>query len=157
MANKNATANMMFRAQASRWDVWAVVLAVLATFLELGVTLVKPTISFDGKIISVTNGLLGVGLLFGALIWALVVMFTPPGNGKFSLILRFFGSFVLGMFLGVIVAYVFGFGQYLLIPAYFRNPFAIYMLVGFLFVFMVIVFDAAWLHNKAYIRPRRAR
>ena len=148
---------MMFKAQASRWDVWAVVLAVLATFLELGVTLIKPTVDFAGKSLTVTNGMLGIGLLFGALIWALVEMFTPPGLHKRDLAFRFIGSFLLGMVLGVILAIVFGFGQYLLLPAYFKNVFAMYMLAGYLFVFVVIVFDAAWLHNKAYIRPRGGR
>jgi len=144
--------NVQFRRAATRWDVFAAILAALVLLIEIAVVLAKPTISFDGTLIVVTNGVIAFALLVGAFIWALVEMFTPAGRSVVDLAVRFIGSFFIGAIIGGFLSVLFGFGQYLLIPVSYGNIFAEYMAVGFIFVFAVVVFNAAWLHNKASLK-----
>ncbi|MEM0134507.1 MAG: hypothetical protein QXU18_04675 [Thermoplasmatales archaeon] len=136
----------------SRWDTTAVIFAVLVTLLEMFLLFAKPSISFFGKTEVVTQGLVAFGMITGALLWALIEIMTPARRHRSDLIFRFFGSFIVGFFVGAYLALYFNFGQYIIVPIYARNPFALFETFGIFFVFIVLVSNAAWAHNKTFIK-----
>jgi hypothetical protein len=151
--------DQQYRLAQSRWDVTAVIFAVTVTMFELMVLFAKPTISLFGKTEVVTQGIAAFGLLTGAMFWAMIELITPAGKGgtfHTDLLMRFFGSFIAGFFIGGFLADYFAWGQYLIVPMYAHNWLALYNVLGILFVFMVLVSDAAWAHNKTFIRKGRA-
>lgn len=146
--------NTYWKVADSRWDRTAVIFAVLVSLLEMFLLFARPQISFFGTSQVITQALLAFGLLTGALLWALVELMTPARRHYTDLIFRFFGSFIVGFFLGAYLAYYFNFGQYILVPIYSGNVLALYETFGIFFVFIVLVSDAAWAHNKAFLKHK---
>lgn len=138
-----------------RMSTGAVVLAVLVIFTELLVTMAHTSITVTGNTVVVGQGVALMAIMMGSLFWALVEMFTRPGHHWYTLAARFFTAYVVGGFLGAFLGYEFNFGQFLVIPAKSGNMLAIFELAGFLFVFVVIVADAAWLHKRTYIKSKQ--
>ncbi len=150
--------DQQYRLARSRWDVMSVIFAVIVTMFELMMLFAKPTISLFGKTEVVTQGVAAFGLLTGAMFWAMVELITPAGKGgklHTDLLMRFFGSFIAGFFIGGFLADYFAWGQYLIVPMYAHNWLALYNVLGILFVFIVLISDAAWAHNKTFVRTRK--
>ena len=146
--------NTYWKVADSRWDKTAVIFAVLVSLLEMLLLFAKPQITFFGTSEIITQGFLAFGLLTGALLWALVELMTPARRHYTDLIFRFFGSFIIGFFVGAYLAFYFNFGQYIIVPIYAGNVLALYETLGIFFVFVVLVSDAAWAHNKAFLKSK---
>ena len=146
--------NTYWKVADSRWDKAAVIFAVLVSLLEMVLLFAKPRITFFGTSEIITQGFLAFGLLTGALLWALVELMTPARRHYTDLIFRFFGSFIIGFFIGAYLAYFFNFGQYIIVPIYSGNVLALFETFGIFFVFIVLVSDAAWAHNKTFLNHK---
>lgn len=130
-----------------RMSVGAMVLASFLVLIELAVLFSKPEVVFSGHIYYVSQGIAAFAILTGALFWALAEMFTRAGRGFWTLTARFGFAFIVGALFGGIIGAVSNFGRLVLIPASQGNMAAIFMLLGYLWVFGVIAYSAAWLHG----------
>ena len=133
-----------------RGSVGAMILAAFLILIEAAVLFSKPAISLSGNVYYVGQGVAAFAILVGALFWGVAEMFTPSGKGFWSLAGRFTISFIFGAILGGIVGSVSHFGRLVLIPAYDGNGLAIFMALGYLFLFGSIVATAAWMHSRTF-------
>ncbi len=154
----NSTKNEMalYRARATTWDISAVIFATIVAFIELFLLFIKPQTTIVLGSLFVMQGVMAFAMLTGAFFWAIVELLTPARRSILDLLVRFFGSFILGFFVGGFLAYYFHFGQYVLIPLSAGNLLALYLTLGIFFVFVVLIVDAAWAHNKTFV-VRKAR
>jgi hypothetical protein len=134
------------------WDAGAVVIGILASLLAILSFFSRPTFTVANHVVVITQGIVAGAVIMGALFWAAIEVFTKPGEGLVDLLVRSVGGFVLGGLVGGLMAYLFNFGQYLLVPAFAGNPAAIYELLAVFFAGIVLIWDAAWSHSRAYVR-----
>ncbi len=134
------------------WDVGAIVVGVVATLLVVMTLFSRPTFTIANHTVVITQGIVAGAIIMGALFWAAIEVFTPGGEGLADLLVRSFGGFIAGGLVGGLAAYMFNFGQYLLVPAFSGNYAAIYELIAVFFVALVLIWDAAWSHSHAYVR-----
>ncbi len=134
------------------FDVGATAVATIWVVVMLLVYIVRPQILVLGKAVIVTQGIVIPGLLVGAFIWGLIELYTVPGTGKIHTIVRPFLGFMAGMLIGGLLGLDFNFGQYLIVPAFNGNIYAIYELVAVLIAYFLFVIEAAWWHNKSATR-----
>ncbi len=154
--NKNAVANATtYRVYRASWDTAAVVFAVVVILLELVFLFAKPTVSLFGKTVAVTSGIVAFAGVTGAMLWAIVEVVTPPRKHRFDIWLRFFGSFILGFFIGGFLGYYFNFGQLVLVPSYNGNYLAMFEVFAIFIAVIILVSNAAWAHNKGFIKTAR--
>lgn len=130
-----------------RMSVGAMILASFLVLIELAVLFSKPEIVFSGHVYYVSQGIAAFAILTGSLFWALAEMFTRAGRGFWTLTARFGFAFIVGALFGGIIGAVSNFGRLVLIPASQGNGAAIFMLLGYLWIFGVITYSAAWLHG----------
>lgn len=155
--NKKASPNngaQYYRKASTNWDISAVVFAVIVALFELMLLFAKPTISLFGKSATVTNGILAFATLTGALFWALIEIMTRPRRSFVDLLVRFFGAFIVGFFVGGVLGTYFDFGQYLLVPMYAGNGLALFEVIAIFIAFVIMVANAAWAHNKRFVASR---
>lgn len=133
-----------------RWSVSAVILGVLVTLIEIVAMFSTPTFTIIGHQIVIDEGIVVVALLMESFFWAIVEILTPIGTKLLDLVIRALLGFILGMFFGGLFAYIFHFGQYVLVPASQGNLGAIAFLIAVLFAFIVFLWDAVWSHTHTY-------
>lgn len=136
------------------FDVGALVVAVIAITMMLVVYVVPPQFTvFNHKLI-VTQGLIIPGLLVGAFLWGVVEVYTTHGKGKADVILRPLVGFIIGILIGGTLGYLFNFGQYIIVPAFHLNIYALYEFVAIFIAYVMFVIEAAWWHNKVASRMK---
>ena len=131
------------------FDVGATAVATIWVVVMLLVYIMRPQILILGKTIVVTQGIVIPGLLVGAFFWGLIELYTAPGTGKIHTIIRPLIGFLTGMLVGGLLGLDFNFGQYLVVPAFNGNVYAVYELVAVLVAYILFVIEAAWWHNKS--------
>ena len=146
--------NTAYKVNATRWDIGAVIFGSVMFIFALAFFFAQPTISLFGTTVAVTHAMIAMGVLMGAMIWALVEMVTRPRRNILDLIIRFFGSFILGFFIGGFMAFYTQWGQYILIPAYSGNYLALAVLIMTFVLFLVLLIDAVYLHNKTWVKHK---
>ena len=143
MANKN----YVYKPISRRMSTGAVILASFLVLIEIAVLFSKPSVVFSGHVYYISQGIAAFAILTGALFWAIAGMFTKAGRGFWTLTARFGFAFIVGALFGGIIGALSNFGRLVLIPASQGNGAAIFMLLGYVWVFAVIVYSAAWLHG----------
>jgi hypothetical protein len=130
------------------FDVGALVVAVIAITTMLVVYLVPPQLTIFNHRLVVTQGIIVPGLLVGALLWGIIEIYTSRGKGKIDVILRPLLGFFIGAFIGGYLGYEFNFGQYIIVPAFHLNLYALYEFVAIFIAYVMFIIEAAWWHNK---------
>ena len=130
------------------FDVGAIVVAVIAIMTMLVVYLVPPQLTIFNHRLVVTQGIIVPGLLVGALLWGIIEIYTSRGKGKVDVILRPLLGFIIGVLLGGYLGYEFNFGQYIIVPAFHLNLYALYEFVAIFIAYVMFIIEAAWWHNK---------
>ena len=130
------------------FDVGALVVAVIAITTMLVVYLVPPQLTIFNHRLVVTQGIIVPGLLVGALLWGIIEIYTSLGKGKIDVILRPLLGFFIGAFIGGYLGYEFNFGQYIIVPAFHLNLYALYEFVAIFIAYVMFIIEAAWWHNK---------
>ena len=130
------------------FDVGAIVVAVIAIMTMLVVYLVPPQLTIFNHRLVVTQGIIVPGLLVGALLWGIIEIYTSRGKGKVDVILRPLLGFIIGVLLGGYLGYELNFGQYIIVPAFHLNLYALYEFVAIFIAYVMFIIEAAWWHNK---------
>ena len=140
------------------WDLATVIFGVVTIIIGLAFFFGNLTVSVDGTGVAISHAMVAFSLLVGAMVWALVEIVTRPSRRHLlTLVLRFFGSFVVGFAIGLFLAYYADVGQYIFVPALVAHqPLAIAELFMMFVVFMILVIDGVYLHSKTYIKHARA-
>ena len=136
-------------------DIGSMVFAVLMAVAMIGTIFVKPTVSFLHHKVVIDSGIMFFALFFGALFWGIIEAFTPAGKNIYDLLWRIILGFVLGLFIGGFLAYFYDLGQYLLVPAYYGNLGALFFLLAGVVVYLVFLYDAAWMHSRNFMKAVR--
>ena len=135
------------------WDYGAVVVAVIATILWLVTMLSTPRFTLVGHTVVLTQGIMAGFILVGAAGWVLIEVFTRPGETVWDLIARVAVGFIGFGLIGGLAAYVFDFGDYLIVPALVGgNDFAAFEFAGVIFLGFVLIWNAAWSHSRRFVR-----
>ncbi|MEM3193345.1 MAG: hypothetical protein QW292_14910, partial [Candidatus Parvarchaeota archaeon] len=132
------------------WSLGAVFAALLGTFLLLVSMLSKPQFVILHHTVVLTQGIVAPAILLGAVVWALVEFFTPPGRSIEDLLVRIIPAFIIGAFLGGLLGYMFNFGKYVLEPAFYGNPDALLFLEAVLAAGLAVTWNAAWSHKHGF-------
>ncbi|MGP6221071.1 hypothetical protein [Caldiplasma sukawensis] len=132
------------------WSIGAVIVALFGTFLLLVSLLSKPQFEVLNHTVVLTQGVVAPAVIMGALVWAIVEGFTPPGKGIIDLLARIIPAFIIGALVGGTLGYLLNFGGYVLNPAFNGNVLALFFLVSTLLASLAIVWEAAWAHTKGF-------
>ena len=154
MVKAKTNENTMYKVNATRWDIGAVIFGSLMFIFALAFFFAQPTISLFGTTVAVTHAMIAMGVLMGAMFWAFIEMITRPRRSILDLLVRFFGAFILGFIIGGFMAYYTQWGQYVLIPAYSGNYLALAVLIMTFVLFVVLLIDAVYLHNKTWVKQK---
>ena len=130
------------------FDVGALVIAVIAITAMLVTYLVPPQFMIFNQKLVVTQGIIIPGLLVGAFLWGIIEIYTSRGKGKIDVILRPLLGFLIGVFIGGYLGYKFNFGQYIIVPAFHLNLYALYEFAAIFIAYVMFIIEAAWWHNK---------
>lgn len=142
-----ASKNYVYKPISRRMSTGALILSSFLVLIELAILFSRPSVVFSGHVYYISQGIAAFAMLTGALFWAIAEMFTRAGRGFWTLTARFGFSFIIGAIFGGIIGALSNFGRLVLIPASQGNGAAIFMLLGYLWIFAVIVYSAAWLHG----------
>ena len=130
------------------FDVGALVIAVIAIVAMLVVYVIPPQIVLFNHRLVVTQGIIIPGLLVGAFLWGVIEIYTSRGKGKVDTIVRPLVGFIIGMLVGGYLGYKFNFGQYIIVPAFHLNLYALYEFAAIFIAYLMFILEAAWWHNK---------
>ncbi len=144
--------NVEAKMYSTTWDLWASVFAAIMGLFGLALFMTKPSVSINGTVITLTHGMFIFGLLTGAMFWALVEEVTRPRRNFVDLLVRFFGSMIIGGFIGAFIAYYFDWPQYVEVAAFAGNPAAMFLLIVTFIAFVAFLVVAAYMHNKTFIK-----
>jgi hypothetical protein len=97
-----------------------------------------------------TQGIVAPAVLMGAIVWAIVEFYTPPGRGIEDLLVRIIPAFIIGAFIGGLLGFMFNFGKYVINPAFSGNPDALIFLVAVLAAGLAVTWNAAWSHSHGF-------
>lgn len=132
------------------WSIGAVIVALLGTFLLLVSLLSKPQFDILHHTVVLTQGVIAPAVIMGAVVWAIVEGFTPPGKGVVDLLARIIPAFIVGALVGGTLGYLLNFGGYVLNPAFNGNLWALFFLITTLLASLAIVWEAAWADTKGF-------
>ena len=132
------------------WSLGAVIVSLFGTFLLLISLLSKPQFVIMHHTVVLTQGIVAPAVLMGAIVWAMVEFFTPPGRIVGDLLIRIIPAFIIGAFLGGLLGYMFNFGKYVIEPAFNGNPDALLFLVAVLAAGLAVTWNAAWAHRHGF-------
>jgi len=132
------------------WSIGAVIVALFGTFLLLVSLLSKPQFVVLNHTVVLTQGIVAPAILMGAIVWAIIEFYTPPGKSISDLLARIIPAFVIGAFLGGLLGYMFNFGKYVINPAFSGNSDALLFLVAVLLAGLAITWNAAWSHTHGF-------
>ncbi|MDS0257755.1 hypothetical protein ApAK_08800 [Thermoplasmatales archaeon AK] len=139
------------------WSLGAVIVALLGTFLLLVSLLSRPQFIIMHHTVVLTQGIVAPAVLMGAIAWAIIEFFTPPGRSIEDLLIRIIPAFIMGAFLGGLLGYMFNFGKYVIEPAFNGNPDALLFLVSVLVAGIAITWNAAWSHRHGFRGQKRGK
>lgn len=145
------------RVISRRMSVGSVLLASILVVVELALLFSKPSFGFAGHVYYISQGIGAFAMLIGGLFWAIAEMFTPAGRTFWTLLSRFLVAFIFGSILGGIAGAASNFGELVLVPISNGNVLAIFMGLGYLWVFAVLVYSAAWMHAKNFVKRGEAQ
>ena len=128
-----------------------IVIGLFASILLFVGLLAKPTYIILNHVVVFNDGIIAPAIIFGAMTWAIIEAFTPPGRNIIDLIWRAVAGFALGGFIGGFIGYAFSFAQYVIIPSFNGNTAAMIYLASILIFGLVVIWDAAWSHRKGYL------
>ena len=143
-----------YKSRSGRIDPGALLLAGIASLAMLAFIFLPAQVTFLNHTYIVTQGALVFGMIVFALFWAAIEMYTPPGTGLGSLLIRFFGTLIIGLLLGGFLGQELFFGAYVLIPIAQMNPFALFFVIMMMVFFFVLIATAVWFHNSTYLIAR---
>ena len=132
------------------WSLGAVIVALFGTFLLLISLLSKPQFVIMNHTVVLTQGIVAPAVLMGAIVWAIVEFFTPPGKSIEDLLVRIIPAFIIGAFFGGLLGYMYNFGDYVINPAFNGSADALLFLVSVLVAGLAIVWNAAWSHKHGF-------
>ena len=132
------------------WDIGAVIVALIGTFLLLVSLLSKPEFVILHHTVILTQGIVAPAIVMGAIVWAIVEYFTPPGHTIEDLLVRIIPAFIIGALLGGIIGYLFNFGKLVIQPAFNGNIDALFFLITILIASLAVTWNAAWAHKKGF-------
>ena len=132
------------------WSLGAVIVALFGTFLLLISLLSKPQFVVMNHTVVLTQGIVAPAVLMGAIVWAIVEFFTPPGRSISDLLVRIVPAFIIGAFIGGLLGYLFNFGKYVINPAFNGNPDALLFLISVLIAGLAVTWNAAWAHKHGF-------
>jgi hypothetical protein len=132
------------------WSIGAVIVALFGTFLLLVSLLSKPQFVLLNHTVVLTQGIVAPAVLMGAIVWAIVEFYTPPGRGIEDLLVRIIPAFIIGAFIGGLLGFMFNFGKYVINPAFSGNPDALIFLVAVLAAGLAVTWNAAWSHSHGF-------
>ena len=132
------------------WDIGAVIVALIGTFLLLVSFLSKPEFVILHHTVILTQGIVAPAIVMGAIVWAIVEYFTPPGHTIEDLLVRIIPAFIIGALLGGIIGYLFNFGKLVIQPAFNGNIDALFFLITILIASLAVTWNAAWAHKKGF-------
>ena len=132
------------------WSLGAVLIGLFGTFLLIVSLLSKPQIVVLNHQVVLTQGVVAPAILMGAIFWALIEFFTPPGKSVEDLLIRIIPAFIIGGIFGGLLGYLFNFGGYVLNPAFNGNDDAILFLVSVFIGGLAITWNAAWAHKHGF-------
>lgn len=135
-----------------RMSVGTVIFASILLLVELALLFSKPSFSFAGHTYYISQGIGTFALFVGGLFWAIAEMFTPAGRGFWTLFSRFLVAILFGGIIGGIAGAASNFGELVLVPVSNGNPLAIFMAVGYIWVFAVLVYSASWMHVRNFLK-----
>ena len=145
-----------YRVNGKDMDIGSMVFALLMALAMLGTLFVKPQVSFLHHVVVIDSGIIFFALFFGALFWGIIEAFTPAGKNIYDLLWRIILGFILGLLIGGFLAYYYSLGQYLIVPAYYGNLGALFFLLAGVVVYLVFLYDAAWMHSRSFMKPVRS-
>jgi hypothetical protein len=132
------------------WSLGAVIVSLFGTFLLLISLLSKPQFVVMHHTVVLTQGIVAPAVLMGAIVWAIVEFFTPPGKSIEDLLVRIIPAFIIGAFFGGLLGYMYNFGDYVINPAFNGSADALLFLVSVLVAGLAIVWNAAWSHKHGF-------
>ncbi|PYB68290.1 hypothetical protein DMB44_04395 [Thermoplasma sp. Kam2015] len=132
------------------WSLGAVIVALIGTFLLLVSLLSKPQFVIMHHTVVLTQGIVAPAVLMGAIVWAMVEFFTPPGRSIEDLLVRIIPAFIIGAFIVGLLGYMFSFGKFVIEPAFNGNPNALLFLVSVLVAVLAVTWNAAWSHKHGF-------
>ena len=132
------------------WSFGAVVVALFGMFLFLISLFSPPQIEVINHTVVLTQGIVAPAVLMGAIVWAIVEFFTPPGKSIEDLLVRIIPAFIIGAFVGGLLGYMYNFGDYVINPAFNGNPDALLFLVAVLLSGLAVTWNAAWSHKHGF-------
>lgn len=135
-----------------RFSVGATVFASALVLVMLALLFSKPSFGFSGHVYYISQGIGVFALFVGGLFWAIAEMFTKAGRGFWTLFSRFLVAIIFGGIIGGIAGAASNFGELVLVPVSNGNPLAVFMALGYLFVFGVLVYSASWMHSRNFLK-----
>ena len=122
---------------------WAtVILAALLSIFFVAAMFARPTIDIaHGKVLYL-DGIIASAIILGSMMWALIEVLTPPGNA-ISLIWRAGAGLIIGGAVGAYIGYSFNFSQYIIIPIFSGNTYAMFYFASVLLFGVGVIWDAA--------------
>ena len=132
------------------WDIGAVIVAFIGTFLILVSFFSRPEFVILRHTVILTQGIVAPAILMGAIVWAIVEYFTPPGHTLEDLLVRIIPAFIIGALIGGTLGYIFNFGKYVIQPAFNGNVDALFFLVSVAIASLAVTWNAAWAHRKGF-------
>ena len=132
------------------WDIGAVIVALIGTFLLIVTLLSRPRFEILHHTVILTQGIIAPAVIMGAIVWAIVEYFTPPGHTIEDLLARIIPAFIVGALLGGGFGYFFNFGKYVIEPAFNGNIDAVFFLLSVLIASLAVTWNAAWAHRKGF-------
>ncbi len=132
------------------FSVAAAIWASIVSLIVISVFFIKPVIVVQNHVIVIDDAVLLGAIIVGSAFWGIAEALTKPGTEFRHLFLRVFIAFTAGLFVGGFATLVFNFGQYLIIPAYYGNPWADFEAFAIGTFTIVTVWHAAWLHTRSY-------
>ncbi len=133
------------------FGIGEIVIGLFASILLFVGLLAKPTYTILNHVVVFNDGIIAPAIIFGAMTWAIIEAFTPPGKSIIDLIWRAVIGFALGGIIGGFLGYEFAFAQYVIIPSFNGNTAASIYLVAILIFGLIVIWDAAWSHRKGYM------
>ena len=135
----------------SNFELSSLLIAGLVSILLVVLMFSNPAYLVVDHIAIDQQGVYVPALIFGAILWGIIELFSKPTGSHLRAIINAFFGFLFGLIIGGLLGYVLNFWGYVLIPAYYGNVGAILFLLGLLFGAIVILFDASWFHTKRIV------
>lgn len=128
----------------------AIILSLILSIVFLASMFARPVIQLsDGRVLYL-DGIIASAVLLGSMMWALIELVTPPGKG-ITLIWRAGLGLIIGGAIGAYVGYSFSFAQYVILPIYQHDNYALFYFLTILIFGLAVIWAAAWDHRHGFL------